>query len=152
MFNRAINYKNLLLVVSSALVLYALYQLYLIATSSECIVNGDRAGCYLLVVWSPGEVLREGIRQGIPYFVAMAVILFGMWSKQAKRMYWCLQSVVWLVGLTLWFQASYHLDPFPVDTWTWLALTALCSLVLFAMYRPLTHALSSLFGVQAHAA
>jgi hypothetical protein len=146
MNSKAIFFRNLLLTASSALFLYALYQVYLIATEPACVVNGEHAGCSLLILFRPWLVIMETIQQGILFPFAAGAILFGLWSRQAGSIYWSLQLAVWFVGMTLWFQAGYHFDPWPVDTWAWLIVTVLCSLALVLAHRPLTHFLSRLLG------
>jgi hypothetical protein len=144
--SRAYSFWNLLFITGSACLLFALYQVYLTATEPACVVGSEHDGCSLLVTFSPSDVIVEIIFQGVLFSVAAGIVLLGVWSKQARKMYGSLQAAVWLVGLTLWFQGSHHLDPFPVDSWATFGLTGLCSLALFAVHRPLTHVFARWMG------
>src|SRR5579885_896152 len=141
MSSRAILLWNLVFFAGAVLFLIAIYQVYLVATTPAFVVSGEHAGSYLEITFSPGEVVVDVIRRGILYFIAAGLLLFSVWLKRVRWVYWSLQVATLCVGLTLWYQGSYHLDPFPVDSWATLGVTALCSLVLLALYRPMTQLL-----------
>ncbi len=149
MNNRGLFLRSLMLLVGSALLFYSLYQVYIVATMPVNVVNGEHAGSYLRITYNFGDVILESILAGILLHVAAGLLLVSLGANQVKWEYWSLQIALWLVGLTLWFKASSHLDPFPVDTWTWLLVTAGVSLLLLVLYRPLLRVLARFVGLAA---
>lgn len=66
-----------------------------------------------------------------------------------------MQVAVWLIGINLWYQQNgqtgVQLVPVlatPVTFWPQMVITLICSLLLFALYIPLTHLLKKLFDAR----
>jgi hypothetical protein len=137
MLNRPITSKGLICITGIVFLFLALAHTYQIATGPIYVSSGDQTTKYLLIVWSPGVVFDSAITTGTLLYLAVGGFLLGIGSTRAKWAYWGLQALVWLLGITLWYQASSRMEPFPVEFWPWMGLTLVCSLVLLVLYWPL---------------
>ena len=88
-------------------------------------------------------------------YSGLGLFLLGLGSMRAKIAYWSLQIAVWLVGISLWYEQNGATDvrlvpvfATPLSFWPQMVITLFCSLLLFALYIPLTRLLARLFQVR----
>jgi len=86
------------------------------------------------------------IQRGILGYIATATLSFCASLRQTKVIYWGIQAVIWLIGITLWYQTPLPLTPWPQDP-LWIGITLFCSLALFACYKPVTSILASILNI-----
>ncbi len=153
MFRRSLPYKPFLRIAGIALLLLALYQTFLTATRPFSI-DGIAPPRFLITV-SLSETFVEIASTNVLVMLAVSLVLLGMSSLRTALAYWCLQIAVWLIGISQWYQQSTQLDTHllpglatPPGLWPWMAITLLCSLLLFVFYKPVLRWLDRLINLQ----
>lgn len=132
MLGRSIAYRLLLRVAGILLLLWALYVAFQIATQ-QSYVGDSYVG--LLIQYRFGDAMLFILEAGVLLLAAAAILLLGFSFRHPPVVYWGIQLAVWLAGISLWYSFNYIFDPLPQDP-LWLVVTVVCSLVLFALYKP----------------
>ena len=151
MLHKSLPYITLFRIAGILFLIFGLYHVYTVA--SLLLGSGENIPGTIIAVLGPfgGE-----FPYGAPLiYIAIGLLCLGLSSARAKIAYWSLQLAVWLTGLNLWYQqqsgiAVRLLPPFatPTTFWPRMALTLLCSLLLLALYIPITRLLKKLYEAE----
>jgi hypothetical protein len=174
MFNRSVSYKSLLRIAG---ILFLFYGGYLIARAltAQIVVSGDMEYSGPIIFVFPGEVWTYIFYGGwldgnailpslhlfdsflLPFFqpgpllyVGIGIFLLGLASMGVKVAYWCFQVTLWFICLSFWFPVWFLLGYHSVapDVFTpFFLVTLVLSLALLVLYKPVTHLLRKLFGL-----
>lgn len=150
MLHKSLSYKVLFRVAGVLFLALGLYRAVNIAFSPA--ESGNNLSRILLDILGPygGE---------FPYgaafvYVGLGILFLGLGSMRVRIAYWSLQIAVWLIGISFWYEqqsrTAVQLVPplaTPTTFWPQMAITLICSLLLFALYIPLTHLLRKLYAV-----
>jgi hypothetical protein len=139
MLNRPVTYKGLMYLAGLVFLFLALAHAYQIATTPVFTTysNSNETVKQLQIELGLGALGQDIILGGTLPYVAIGILLLGIGSQRARWMFWSLQAGVWLIGITLWYQANGTFDPFPVQFWPWMGATLICSFALLALYWPI---------------
>ncbi len=151
MFNRSISYKVLLRIVGILLITFSLF--WTLSVAFPFLGAGDNfSGTLLWLLWTRSPYGISFPIGGVLIYAGLGLLFIGLSSMRVKLVYWLLQLVVWLTGINIWFQQNNETDvrlipPFatPYSFWPQMAITLICSLLLFVLYIPVTHLLTKLF-------
>lgn len=140
MLSRSITFRLSLRIAAILLLIWALYLIFQIslqpAYAGDSYVGPLIQSSFLEAIWS---IFFEGAF----LLAAAAVLLLGFSSKHPGVTYWSIQVAVWFVGISLWYKFNQTFDPLPQSP-LWLIVTAICSLALFALYKPITYRIRKL--------
>lgn len=148
MLHKSVSYNVLLRILGLLTIVYGLYNAWFPA--SVFLGGGDNLSGTLIEILGPlGGVFPRG---GVLIYIALGLFFLGISSMRVPLAYWSLQLAVWLIGINLWYSQNGETNvqlvpPFatPLTFWPQMAITLGCSLLLFALYIPLTRLLSWLF-------
>lgn len=148
MLHKSLPYITLFRVAGILFLLFGLYHAYTVA--SLLLGSGENIPGTIIAVLGPfgGE-----FPYGAPLiYIAIGLLCLGLSSARATIAYWSLQLALWLTGLNLWYQQQREiavrlLPPLatPTTFWPQMALTLLCSLLLLALFIPITRLLKRLY-------
>ncbi len=151
MLHKSLPYITLFRIAGILFLIFGLYHVYTVA--SLLLGSGENIPGTIIAVLGPfgGE-----FPYGAPLiYIAIGLLCLGLSSARANIAYWSLQFAVWLTGLNLWYQqqsgiAVRLLPPLatPTTFWPQMALTLLCSLLLLALYIPITRLLKKLYEAE----
>lgn len=153
MFNKFISYKALLRIVGILLIAFSIF--WSLSVAFPFLGAGDNlSGTLLWILWTRSPFGISFPIGGCLIYAGLGLIFICMSFLRVKLVYWSLQFAVWLIGINVWFQQNNETDvqlipPFatPYSFWPQMVITLLCSLLLLALYIPLTHLLSRIFEV-----
>ena len=156
MLNKSISYKALLRIVGILFIAFGLYcALSIIFSPLEADSNLSRT--LLDILWFRGPYVYGGNFSygGMLIYVGLGLFFLGLSSMRVTIAYWSMQVAVWLIGINLWYQQNGQTDvqlvpvlATPVTFWPQMVITLICSLLLFALYIPLTRLLKKLFDAR----
>ena len=144
MLSKNITFKTLLRVVGVLCLLWALYNIFRIALmpTTETYPDSSQQTFYLIQSdWLIALFLMA--HEGLHWFLAAAVLLLSFSFERVRVAYWSMQVSLWLVGLSIWYFVSNAFDQWPQNP-MWLLITILCSIVLLALYKPITFLLKKI--------
>lgn len=141
MLDRSITYRLLLRIAGILFLLWALYSAFRIAAApvQEIFADGG-SDVRLQIEISLTDTLFDIVYWGVLFFVAAGILLLGGSSRRLRIAYGSIQLAVWLVGISLWYRSNNTFDPYPLNPF-WIIVTAICSMVLLALYKPTLHLL-----------
>jgi hypothetical protein len=149
MLHRSVPYRPLFLVAGLLFVVFGLYHALSIAFS---LAGANVSGILIGILGLYGGEFPYG---GSFIYIGLGVFWLGLGSMRAKLAYWSLQVAVWLVGLSLWYEQggaiAVRLVPVlatPRSFWPQMMITLICSLLLFALYIPLTRLFTRLLQAE----
>lgn len=133
MLGRNVTFKTLLRLAGVLCLLWSIYHIFQIATFPVSEVNSNS----YLIQSDRNFALFLMARKGLHWFLAAGVLLMCFSFERARVAYWGLQVSLWIVGFGIWYLVNNSFD-----SWTQnpmgLLLTILCSIVLLALYKPIT--------------
>lgn len=136
MLDKSITYRLLLRIAGILFLLWALYSAFRIVTAPvQEIFAGGGSDVRLQIEISLTDTLFDIVYSGVFFSVAAAIFFFGVSSRRLSIAYWSIQLAVWLVGISLWYRSNGTFDPYPLNPF-WIIVTAICSMVLLALYKP----------------
>jgi hypothetical protein len=151
MLHKSLSYLILFRIAGILFIVLGLYHAYTVA--SMTLGAGENIPGTLIDILGPfgGE-----FPYGAPLiYIAVGLFFLGLSSTRVKIAYWSLQLAVWLTGINLWYQQNGETDvqllpPFatPLSFWPQMVITLLCSLLLLALYIPITRLLRRLYEVR----
>ncbi len=151
MLNKSISYKVLLRIVGIVLIAFSLF--WALSVAFPMFGAGDNlSGTLLWILWTRSPYGVSFPIGGVLTYVGLGLLFITLSSMRVKFAYWSLQLGVWLIGINVWFQQNNELDArlipplvTPFSFWPQMVVTLFCSLLLFALYVPLTRLLRRLF-------
>lgn len=151
MFHKSLSYIALFRIAGMLFLVFGLYHAYTVA--SVLLTGGENIPGTLIGVLGPfgGE-----FPYGAPLiYIAIGLLCLGLSSTRAKIAYWSLQLAVWLTGINLWYQQQGRIEvrllpplATPTTFWPCMVITLLCSLLLLALYIPVTRLLKRLYEAE----
>lgn len=151
MFHKSLSYIALFRIAGMLFLIFGLYHAYTVA--SVLLTGGENIPGTLIGVLGPfgGE-----FPYGAPLiYIAIGLLCLGLSSTRAKIAYWSLQLAVWLTGINLWYQQQGRIEvrllpplATPTTFWPQMVITLLCSLLLLALYIPVTRLLKRLYEAE----
>lgn len=149
MFHKSLSYITLFRIAGILFLVFGLYHAYI--TASLLLGGGENIPGTLIGILG---LFGGEFPYGAPLiYIALGLFCLGLSSTKAKIAYWSLQLALWLTGINLWYQQQGEIDvrllpPFatPPTFWPQIVITLLCSLLLLALYIPLTRLLKKLYG------
>lgn len=151
MLHKSLSYIALFRIAGILFVLFGLYHAYTVAAIT--LGAGENIPGTLIGILGPfgGE-----FPYGAPLiYIALGLFCLGLSSTKARIAYWSLQLAAWLTGINLWYQQHGEavvrlLPPFatPTTFWPQMTVTLLCSLLLLALYIPITRLLKKLYEAE----
>ena len=149
MLHRSVPYRPLFLAAGFLFVVFGLYHAVSIAFSLAG-AGTNASGILLGILGLYGGEFPYG---GAFIYLGLGVFGLGIGSMRARLAYWSLQVAVWLIGLGLWYEQGGEINvklvpilATPQSFWPQMVITLLCSLLLFALYIPLTRLFERLFA------
>jgi hypothetical protein len=147
MLHKSVSYKALFRVAGLLFIAFGLYHALSVAFSLAG-AGENVSGILIAILGLYGGEFPYG---GAFIYIGLGLFLLGLGSVRAKLAYWSLQVAVWLIGISLWYEQTGVTDvrlvpvfATPLSFWPQMVITLICSLLLFALYIPLTRLLARL--------
>ncbi|GHO72749.1 hypothetical protein KSD_05200 [Ktedonobacter sp. SOSP1-85] len=167
MLQKTVSYKALLRIVGVCFLLYGLYLIVLVLTAQISTRGSIQYDGPLIfedpnMVWNyllcggwflgnpilPGNLYLFGpFEPGPLFYVGIGILCLSVTSRRVLPVYICLQVVLWLISLSVWFPIAILMgitDYAPGVFVPFALVTLVISLALLACYKPVTRFLSKL--------